>query len=171
MKLFKSLLIILVFFSVVYGDEMKIFKIREGKSIELPGTDELLKVEKIKDNYALVRIIYKSGKKEKAEPTKIKPSFRMDISSVATNIYRTVRSCKTDKPLKKEIVLKNTETNCWNNKDYQCKKDNVYYDERCDTQIFPVVEFGYYYTKGWGFTITMLSPEEKTIAITFKNGK
>ncbi len=138
-----------------------IFKIKEGEEVKLPSTSLYLKVYDIKDGKAYIRI-YDKGSGETSVIHEEK--YKMPLSEVMETAYLLKKECKTDKILEKKNFLNFKALTCTSSKK-ECSNANVYSEEICRTYIFPALEFGQYYTKGWAFNISAIT--DKYIVISF----
>ncbi len=165
-KVLFSLLIIFSFafaqkFETYKHQDMFMLKIKKGESVKLPLTDMYLTVVDIKDGKAYVKI---APKKSKTQKIFEKPEIRMNIADVIQSAVLYKKDCKTDKILEEKKFVSYEGISCWSNKEKQCKSSDTYTDEVCETYIFPILEFGQYYTNAWAFNVSLVSDDYVVIS-------
>ncbi|NPA54663.1 MAG: hypothetical protein GXO21_08380 [Aquificae bacterium] len=137
---------------------MYLLKIYKNSSAKIPSSNIYLKVEDIKDGIAYIKL-YSGENKEKIDKIVKEPSLSLNLKKVAKKVFLYKKDCKTDKILeKKEIDLKSIkQLSCWSKKEFQCQNSKVYTEEICETYVFPVLEFGKYYTEDWLINVSLIS--------------
>lgn len=162
-------LIFLMLVSVVVANEeylhsqMFILKVKKEKPVKLPFTNNFLYLIKAGDGVAYVWISSDKSPKEVEKINKLKPN--LFIGDILENAVRYKVDCKTGKVISSEKIKNFKDVKCSVEKEL-CKEKDFYYDERCSSKVFPIMEFGRYYTKRWGFTVSVIDNDEVVISYT-----
>ena len=167
MFLILSLLITFSFFamekeSYLHG-KIFILKIKKSKPVKLPFTNNYIYLLKTEDGVAYVWISSESPPGEVEKINKLKPNLY--IGDILENAVRYKIDCKSGNVISSEEIKDFKDVKCSVEKD-MCKEKGFYYDERCNSKVFPIMEFGRYYTKRWGFTVSIIDNDEIVISYT-----
>ena len=140
-----------------------ILKLKKSEPVKLPFTNNFLHLLETKDGVAYVWINSEKPLGEVEKINKLKPNLY--IGDVLKNAFRYRIDCKSGKVISSEEIKDFKDIKCSVEKE-MCKEKRFFYDERCNSKVFPIVEFGRYYTKRWGFTVSVIDNDEIVISYT-----
>ncbi len=171
----RILILLLLFISLSFSEDFQqytkqhlhILKIKKGEFVKLPETSVYITVLSTDTNSGRAEVKILSEKGSVSEDEYTGEDFSLFLGKVIKNVYLLKRDCKTDSIVEKREIKSVDNITCMKNKDI-CKKKSVYTDEICETQVFPVYEFGRYFTKGWGFTVSSVGKDYIIISYSLK---
>ncbi len=140
-----------------------ILKIKKSEPVKLPYTNNFLYLLDAGDGVAHVWISSDSSPDEVERLNRLKPNLY--IGNILEKAIRYKVDCKTGKIISSEEIKDFKDVKCSVEKD-MCREKDFYYDERCTSKVFPIMEFGKYFTKRWGFTVSVIDNDEIVISYT-----